>query len=196
MGIPVDGVGNARYPAVPFSEALEERAGVCSISNGTFEIAVDGSSGQLERDRAGRGEGNGGAILSMQLTILTSVLICISIELSKKRKRRYGFIFVLVSFDVGVSRGDLGGPDSVDDCLYYIPIRLEDNVGYGVPDQGLFFDSVDESRVVCGEDALQRLIRLGPKLELAKKTGDTKHSLPFRAKRLRVVTFDRPGAIG
>ena len=104
MGVPVDGVSNARYPAVPFSEALEERAGVCSISNGTFEIAVDGSSGQLEGDRAGRGEGNDGAILSMQLAILTGVLIGLHVELSKERERSYGFILVLVSFDVSECR--------------------------------------------------------------------------------------------
>ena len=104
MGVPVDGVGNARYPAVPFSEALEERAGVCSISNGTFEVAVDGFAGQLEGDRAGGGEGNRGAVLPVQLAILTGMLICLNVELGEERERSYSFIFVLMSFSVCVCR--------------------------------------------------------------------------------------------
>ena len=39
------------------------------------------------------------------------------------------------------------------------------------------------------------MIGFGPKLDLPKKTSDAKHTLPFRAKRLGVVSFYRPGAI-
>jgi hypothetical protein len=52
-------------------------------------------------------------------------------------------MFVLVTFDVLVSRDDLGRSNRADDAFHDIPIRLENGAGDGILESRLCVDPVD-----------------------------------------------------
>ena len=108
MGVPIDGVGDMRLPAISSSETLKKRARVCGTTNGAFEVTVDGPARQLKGNRAGRRKGDGGTILAICLTICTGMLVGFGIELGKEGKGGDGFVLILVALDMGVHGSDLG----------------------------------------------------------------------------------------
>ena len=87
---------------------MKKRGGVGSVSDRVFEVAVDGTTIDVESNLEGGGEGDDGPRRSVEEAVLACEFVCINVELREESEASVGVVLVLVALDMGESGVDVG----------------------------------------------------------------------------------------
>ena len=87
---------------------MKKRGGVGSVSDRVFEVAVDGTTIDVESNLEGGGEGDDGPRRSGEKAVLACEFVCIYVELREESEASVGVVLVLVALDMGESGVDVG----------------------------------------------------------------------------------------
>ena len=78
------------------------------VTDGVFEVAVDGSTVDIKSNREGGGKGDDGTCRSVEETEVACKFVCINVELGEESEASVGVVLILVALYMGESGVNVG----------------------------------------------------------------------------------------